>query len=70
MRWAEQQRMEWLAARRAPFNRSDLMKKFGISTPQASKDVQKFMKDNPGTWTYNFNKKRYERVCREIRRCS
>ena len=38
------------------------MKKFGISTPRASKDVQKFMKDNPGTWTYNLKKKRYERM--------
>lgn len=62
MKWAEKQRMEWIGNRRAPFNRGDLMQKFEISTPQASKDIQKFLSLWPNIWQYNFKKKRYERV--------
>ena len=62
MRWAEQQRMDWIGARRAPLNRADLIDKFGISAPQASNDIQKFMKLWPNTWVYNQSKKVYERI--------
>lgn len=62
MRWAEQQRMQWLGNRRAPFNRADLMAKFSISMPQASMDINKFNKLWPNTWEYNTSKKRYERI--------
>ena len=62
MRWFEKQRMEWISKRKAPFNRSDLMKKFDISVPQASKDIQKFLKLYPGIWEYNTSKKQYERT--------
>lgn len=62
MRYFETMRMEWLGNRRAPFNRKDLMDKFGISMPQASNDIQKFLKNHPNIWCYNFNKKRYERI--------
>ena len=60
MRWAEQKRMEWLSKRRAPFNRADLMAKFGISIPQASKDIQKYILMFPNAFSYNKKLKRYE----------
>ncbi len=60
MRWFERQRMEWLANRKAPFNRADLMKAFDISVPQASNDINKFIDNNPNRLTYNTRKKRYE----------
>ena len=62
MRWAEKKRMEWIGHRRAPFNRADLQNEFGISTPQASMDINKFMKLWPNTWEYNPSKKIYERI--------
>lgn len=52
--------MEWLKNRQEPFNRYDLMDAFDISMPQASKDINKFIVNNPGRLTYNLRKKRYE----------
>lgn len=60
MRWFERQRMVWLSTRRKAFNRSDLMKTFGISVPQASKDIQKYIAAFPSAFTYNTKKKIYE----------
>lgn len=62
MRWAEQQRMEWIAKRSEPFRRKDLMEAFLISVPQASNDIQKFLKLHPGIWKYNTRKRYYERI--------
>lgn len=62
MRYFETMRMEWLSNRRAPFNRKDLMDKFSISMPQASNDIQKFLRENPNIWQYNTSRKRYERI--------
>lgn len=60
MRWFERQRMEWLKKRQEPFNRADLMAVFGISMPQASNDIQKYLEMFPTALTYNTKKKRYE----------
>ncbi len=60
MRWFERQRIEWISNRRKPFNRKDLMDKFDISLPQASNDIQTYLKMFPSALTYNLKKKRYE----------
>ena len=41
-------------------NRDHLMRKFGISMPQASKDLTRFQHEHPGRLTYNLQMKRYE----------
>lgn len=41
-------------------NRKDLMAFFGISMPQASIDLQSFLKLHPGAMQYNPSSKRYE----------
>lgn len=62
MRWAQKQRMQWIAERQEPLRRKDLMEHFEISLPQASKDIQQFLKLYPNTWEYNLSKKQYERI--------
>lgn len=59
MRWAEKQRIIWLENRAEPFNRQDLIDVFGISIPQASKDIQKFKSMHPDRIKYDFKKKYY-----------
>jgi len=41
-------------------NRSDIRDKFGVSDPQASIDLQKYLKLAPDNLAYNGNSKRYE----------
>lgn len=41
-------------------NRRHIETMFGVSTPQASVDLQHFLKANPGLMSYNSNTKRYE----------
>lgn len=41
-------------------NRQHLERMFGVSTPQASADLQYFQKANPEAMTYNPTTKRYE----------
>lgn len=63
MRWPEQQRMKFIAGRLAAqgfINRSHIMGKFGVSVPQASMDIRRYLKDNPGSMAYSVTKKRYE----------
>lgn len=43
-------------------NRRHLMRKFGISEPQASKDLKTYRSANAGEVIYNKHNKRYERV--------
>ena len=65
MRWFEQHRQDWIAEVIDVFgfiNRDHLVRKFGVSVPQASKDLQRFQRDNPGAMIYNVNAKRYEKV--------
>lgn len=65
MRWAEQQRIDWIGARinqRRKINRADIMEKFGISLPQASHDLQTFIKLHPGVLKYDLKTKCYRKV--------
>jgi DeoR/GlpR family transcriptional regulator of sugar metabolism len=60
--WFRQQRMDWIAETLRVFgfiNREHLMKKFGISQPQASKDLTDYQRAHPGTVTYDLSAKRY-----------
>lgn len=61
--WFFETRQDWIAEilRIIGFiNRGHLEKKFGISTAQASHDLQVFQKRNPGSCVYNNQSKRYE----------
>lgn len=61
-RWFKQQRMDWIAETLRIFgfiNREHLMKKFGISKPQASNDLATFREDYPDLITYDTSKKKY-----------
>jgi hypothetical protein len=63
--WFVQKRQEWIAETLRVFgfiNREHIETKFGISTPQASTDLQKFQRDRPNEITYNKCSKRYERA--------
>lgn len=63
MRWFEQQPMSWIAETLRIFgfiNREHLERKFGISTPQASKDLQRFQKLFPSACAYNLTAHHYE----------
>jgi hypothetical protein len=54
--------MEWIAESLRIWgfiNREHVMAKFGISTPQASKDLNEFMRKNPEAMHYNPNLKKY-----------
>ncbi len=43
-------------------NRIDICNEFGISIPQASNDLAKWMAQNPDKIEYNVRSKRYEAV--------
>lgn len=63
MAWAEDYRQNWIAEIVRVFgyiNRVHIERKFGISTPQASIDLQKFQAERPGVMEYNPSTKRYE----------
>lgn len=62
-RWFFRQRQDWIAETVRVFgfiNRAHIERKFEISTPQASLDLQHFQKSNPGVLHYNGTAKRYE----------
>lgn len=64
-RWFFKHRQEWIAETVRIFgfiNREHIEKKFQISTPQASVDIQHFIDANPGVITYNKSSKRYEAI--------
>ena len=66
MKWFEQHRMEWIAETLRVFgfiNRGHLMRKFGLSTPQASHDLQEFQRRYPGRMEYDASAKRYIGRC-------
>lgn len=63
MRWFEEERQRWIGEMIHIYgfvNREHVMRKFGVSTPQASKDINRFLKNNVNTLTYNLHTKRYE----------
>jgi hypothetical protein len=60
--WCEQQRQLWIADMLAVYqfiNREHLQRKFSISQPQASKDLQTFMRAHPRAMHYDVNRKAY-----------
>lgn len=65
MTWCERQRQLWIAEMLAIYgfiNREHLTRKFGISVPQASKDLQTFARTNPRDIRYDLNRKAYVSV--------
>lgn len=63
MKWAKRQRMRFISefiVKNGHINRSDLKEEFGISTPQASLDLQEYQKLYPGELVYDLNRKHYK----------
>lgn len=61
-RWFEQQRIAWIAEMLDVYgfiNRDHLRRKFGISEPQASKDLQTFTRTHPTAMRYDLSRKCY-----------
>lgn len=55
--------MKFIAGRLAAqgfINRSHITRKFGVSAPQASTDLRRYLEHNPGSMIYSATKKRYE----------
>jgi hypothetical protein len=67
-RWFGRQRQSWIAEMLDVYefiNRGHLMRKFGISSPQASKDLQMFAREHPHAMRYDLSRKAYvRRECR------
>lgn len=64
MAFAEDYRQNWIAETLRVFgyiNRTHLMRKFGISSQQASHDLGRFQEEQPGLMLYDTTAKRY--VC-------
>lgn len=64
MNWFTEQRQAWIAETVEVFGfirREHLMRKFGVSVAQASKDISDFKKANPGVIVYDGSKKAYVR---------
>ena len=62
MNWFAKARQDWIAETVRVFgyiNREHIVKKFGVSTPQASMDLQAFMAANPSRIVYDKSMKRY-----------
>lgn len=62
MKWFFQQRLLWIEETLRVFgyiNREHIMKKFGVSMPQASADLQAFQRLYPDAMVYDKNAKRY-----------
>lgn len=63
MNWCEEQRLLWITDTLRVFgflNREHLQIKFGISQPQASKDLATYQRRFPHAMRYNLSAKRYE----------
>jgi hypothetical protein len=63
--WFENQRVAWIAEMLHVYgfiNREHMMRKFGISQPQASKDLRSYQMKSSGGMFYNPSSKRYERT--------
>jgi len=62
MRWQVRQRMDFIwdtLKAKGRINRADLMKEYGISDAQASKDFRDFLAMYPTAMTYDKRKKTY-----------
>jgi len=61
-RWYKQYRMNWIAESLRVYgfiNREHVMRKFGLSTPQASKDLNEFQKLYPYALEYSLTQKKF-----------
>jgi hypothetical protein len=61
-RWFKNHRMEWIAESLRVYgfiNREHIMTKFGISMPQASKDMMEYQRLNPTALRYDVSLKKY-----------
>ena len=64
MNWFATVRQEWIAEMLRVYgfiNREHLIRKFGISVPQASKDLAAFQRAHPNAIVYNARAKFYQR---------
>lgn len=62
MRWGVEKRLEFIDFRlfwEGGINRADIMDQFGISVPQASKDLSLYEERAPGNLAYDKSEKRY-----------
>lgn len=62
MRWGVEQRLEFIEFRlfwEGTINRADIIECFGVSTPQASKDLAMYQARAPGNMLYDTRAKRY-----------
>ena len=62
LRWGVERRLEFIEFRlywEAGINRSDIMDQFGVSMPQASKDLSRYQELAPGNMEYDKSEKRY-----------
>lgn len=62
MRWGVEQRLEFIEFRlfwEGTINRADIIECFGVSTPQASKDLSLYQARAPGNMLYDARAKRY-----------
>jgi len=65
MNWFAEQRQSWIAEMLDVYgfiNREHLERKFRISTPQASMDLQRFARAHPRHVHYDVSRKCYVRV--------
>jgi hypothetical protein len=65
--WFANYRQQWIADALDVYgfvNREHLQRKFGISVPQASIDLQRFLRAHPGDVQYDLSRKCYVRVDR------
>jgi len=62
MNWFQQHRLEWIAETLRIFgfiNREHLIRKFGLSKPQAAKDFADFRRLYPDAMEYDISAKKY-----------
>src|SRR5262249_11602360 len=62
MRWGVEKRLEFIEFRlfwEGGINRADIMDRFGVSVPQASKDLSLYEEKAPGNLAYDRHEKRY-----------
>lgn len=62
MKWGVEKRLEFIEFRllwEGGINRADIMREFGVSVPQASKDLSLYEERAPGNLVYDRREKRY-----------
>lgn len=60
--WFLDHRRDWIIETVRIFgfiNREHIMRKFGVSEPQASQDLQRVLRDRPGVIRYDMTRKAY-----------